>query len=86
MADLFSSLTTAARSLEAQRFALDATGQNIANPSTPGSTRRVVDVAARRPQKWIELNQLAFAAPLPLPQPDAPATRRLARRTCKSLL
>lgn len=49
MADLFSSLTTAARSLEAQRFALDATGQNIANASTPGYTRRVVDFAAVPP-------------------------------------
>lgn len=49
MADLFTSLTTAARSLEAQRFALDATGQNIANVNTPGYTRRVVDFAAVPP-------------------------------------
>lgn len=46
MADLFTSLTTAARSLEAQRFGLDVTGQNIANVNTPGYTRRVVDFAA----------------------------------------
>ena len=49
MADLFTSLTTAARALEAQRFALDATGQNIANVNTPGYSRRVVDFAAVPP-------------------------------------
>jgi flagellar hook-associated protein 1 FlgK len=49
VADLFTSLTTAARSLEAQRFGLDATGQNIANVNTPGYTRRVVDFAAVPP-------------------------------------
>lgn len=49
MADLFTSLNTAARALEAQRFALDATGQNIANVNTPGYTRRVVDFAAVPP-------------------------------------
>ncbi len=49
MADLFTSLSTAARALEAQRFALDATGQNIANVNTPGYSRRVVDFAAVPP-------------------------------------
>jgi len=49
VADLFTSLNTAARALEAQRFALDATGQNIANVNTPGYTRRVVDFAAVPP-------------------------------------
>jgi len=49
VADLFTSLGMAARSLEAQRFALDATGQNIANVNTPGYTRRVVDFAAIPP-------------------------------------
>lgn len=49
MADLFTSLGTAARALEAQRFALDATGQNIANVNTPGYSRRVVDFAAVPP-------------------------------------
>ena len=43
MSDLFSSLTAATRALEAQRFALDVTGQNIANVNTPGYSRRVVD-------------------------------------------
>ena len=50
MADLFTSLTTATRALEAQRFALDATGQNIANVNTIGYTRRVVDFAAVPPE------------------------------------
>lgn len=49
MADLFTSLTLAARSLEAQRVGLQVTGQNIANVNTPGYTRRVVDFAAVPP-------------------------------------
>ncbi len=36
----------AARSMEAQSFGLDATGQNIANVNTPGYTRRVVSSVA----------------------------------------
>jgi flagellar hook-associated protein FlgK len=36
MGDLFSSLGSAARALEAQRFGLEVTGQNIANVNTPG--------------------------------------------------
>jgi flagellar hook-associated protein 1 FlgK len=39
----------AARALEAQRFGLDVTGQNIANVNTPGYSRRVVDFAAVPP-------------------------------------
>jgi flagellar hook-associated protein 1 FlgK len=50
MADLFSSLTMATRAMEAQRFALDATGQNIANVNTPGYSRRVVDFASVPPE------------------------------------
>ena len=50
MADLFASLSSATRALEAQRFALDATGQNIANVNTPGYTRRTVDFAAVPPE------------------------------------
>ena len=50
MADLFSALTSATRALEAQRFALDVTGQNIANVNTPGYSRRVVDFAAVPPE------------------------------------
>jgi flagellar hook-associated protein 1 FlgK len=40
MAGLFSSLSMAARSLEAQRAGLDVAGQNIANLNTPGYARR----------------------------------------------
>lgn len=50
MSSLFSSLTSAARALDAQRFGLDATGQNIANVNTPGYTRRVIDMAAVPPE------------------------------------
>ena len=42
---LFHSLSMAARSLQTQQYALDVTGQNIANVNTPGYTRRVVDFA-----------------------------------------
>ena len=35
-------LNTAARALDAQRYGLDVTGQNIANVNTPGYTRRSV--------------------------------------------
>lgn len=45
MAGLFSSLSMAARSLEAQRAGLDVTGQNIANLNTPGYTRRRLGLA-----------------------------------------
>jgi flagellar hook-associated protein 1 FlgK len=40
MAGLFDSLSMAARALDAQRFGLDVTGQNIANVNTPGYARR----------------------------------------------
>jgi flagellar hook-associated protein 1 len=49
MGDLFSSLGAAARALEAQRFGLEVTGQNIANVNTPGYSRRVADFAAVPP-------------------------------------
>lgn len=45
MAGLFSSLTMAARSLEAQRAGLDTAGRNIANLNTPGYARRRLDLA-----------------------------------------
>ena len=45
MAGLFSSLSMAARSLEAQRAGLDVAGQNIANLNTPGYTRRRLALA-----------------------------------------
>ena len=46
MSDLFTSLSSAARALEAQRFGLDVTGQNIANVNTPSWTKRVAEFAA----------------------------------------
>jgi len=49
MPGLFSMLSAAARALEAQRFGLDVTGQNVANVNTPGYARRVVDLAAVPP-------------------------------------
>jgi flagellar hook-associated protein 1 FlgK len=49
MSDLLSSLSSATRALEAQRFGLDVTGQNIANVNTPGYSRRVIDFAAVPP-------------------------------------
>ena len=49
MADLLRMLSFASRSLEAQRFGLDVTGQNIANVNTAGYTRRVVDFGAVPP-------------------------------------
>ena len=45
MSDLFSLLGLAARALEAQRYGLDVTGQNISNVNTPGYTRRSVVLA-----------------------------------------
>lgn len=44
MSGLLSSLSAAARALEAQRYGLDVTGQNIANVNTAGYVRRVVDL------------------------------------------
>ena len=49
MSGLFGTLTSAARSLDAQRFGLDVVGQNIANVNTAGYTRRTVDFAAIAP-------------------------------------
>ena len=49
MSGLFGTLTSAARSLDAQRFGLDVVGQNIANVNTVGYTRRTVDFAAIAP-------------------------------------
>jgi len=50
MSDLFRSLTSASEALEAQRFGLDVTGQNIANVNTPGYSRRTIDMAALPPE------------------------------------
>ncbi len=49
MSGLFGMLSTTARSLDAQRYGLDAAGQNIANINTPGYSRRVVDFGAVPP-------------------------------------
>jgi flagellar hook-associated protein 1 len=49
MSGLFGMLSTTARSLESQRYGLDAAGQNIANINTPGYSRRVVDLGAVPP-------------------------------------
>lgn len=46
---LFGTLTSASRSLDAQRFGLDVVGQNIANVNTSGYTRRTLDLAAIPP-------------------------------------
>lgn len=50
MSDLLSSLSAATRALDAQRFGLDVTGQNIANVNTPGYSRRVIDFAEVPPE------------------------------------
>lgn len=46
MSGLLGSLSAAARALEAQRFGLEVTGQNIANVNTAGYTRREAHFAA----------------------------------------
>jgi len=45
MSDLFASLNSAARALDAQRLGLDVVGQNIANVNSPGYTRRALDLS-----------------------------------------
>jgi flagellar hook-associated protein 1 len=49
MSDLFASLTSAARALQAQQVGLDVVGQNIANVNTAGYARRQVDLASVAP-------------------------------------
>jgi flagellar hook-associated protein 1 FlgK len=49
MSGLFSDLSIAAGSLEADSFALDVTGQNIANVNTPGYTRKEATFTAIPP-------------------------------------
>jgi flagellar hook-associated protein 1 len=49
MADLFGSLTMAARALQAQQVGLDVVGQNIANANTAGYARRQLDLGAVPP-------------------------------------
>jgi flagellar hook-associated protein 1 FlgK len=50
MSDFLSSLSSTARALDAQRYAIDVVGQNIANANTPGYTRRTVDFAEVGPE------------------------------------
>jgi flagellar hook-associated protein 1 FlgK len=53
VADLFTTLSTAARSLDAQRFGMDVAGQNIANVNTPGWNRRTIDIVeVAPPDQW----------------------------------
>jgi flagellar hook-associated protein 1 FlgK len=47
--DIFASLTSASRSLDAHRYGLDVAGQNIANVNTPGYARRTIDLASMAP-------------------------------------
>jgi flagellar hook-associated protein 1 len=49
MADLFGSLTMAARALQSQQVGLDVVGQNIANVNTAGYARRALDLSAVPP-------------------------------------
>jgi flagellar hook-associated protein 1 FlgK len=49
VSNLFTSLTSASRALDAQRYGLDVAGQNIANVNTPGYSRRTLDLAAIAP-------------------------------------
>ena len=50
MADLFTTLGSVGRALDAQRYGLDVAGQNIANVNTPGYARRTVDLIAHAPE------------------------------------
>jgi flagellar hook-associated protein 1 len=49
MSGLYTSLTMAARALNAQQMGLEVTGNNIANVNTAGYARRTIDFAAVRP-------------------------------------
>lgn len=53
MSGLFSSLSAASQNLDAQRYGLDVTGQNIANLNTEGYTRRRLDLAERQPMDGV---------------------------------
>jgi flagellar hook-associated protein 1 FlgK len=49
MGGLFNSLSVSAQSLDAQRYGLDVTGQNIANLNTDGYARRTLELGERIP-------------------------------------
>jgi flagellar hook-associated protein 1 FlgK len=48
--ELFRTLNSVARALDAQRYGLDVTGQNIANVNTPGYARRTIDLVPVAPE------------------------------------
>jgi flagellar hook-associated protein 1 FlgK len=48
--ELFRTLSGVARALDAQRYGLDVTGQNIANVNTPGYSRRTIDLIPVAPE------------------------------------
>lgn len=48
MSGLLSSLSSAAQSMDAQRYGMDVTGQNIANLNTEGYVRRRLELAERQ--------------------------------------
>jgi flagellar hook-associated protein 1 FlgK len=48
--ELFRTLSSVARALDAQRYGLDVTGQNIANVNTPGYSRRTIDLIPVAPE------------------------------------
>jgi flagellar hook-associated protein 1 FlgK len=54
----FTGLQTALSGLEAAQAAIDTTGQNIANASTPGYTRERVDLSERYPLNIPAMSQL----------------------------
>jgi flagellar hook-associated protein 1 FlgK len=57
MAGLLGSLSMAARALDAQRFGLDVTGQNIANVNTPGYARREAQFASVPPYEKLSAGE-----------------------------
>ncbi|MGE0444991.1 MAG: flagellar basal body protein, partial [Vicinamibacterales bacterium] len=57
MSNLFTSLTSATRALEAQRFGHDVAGQNIANVNTPGYARRAVDLVSSKPESPVNVGR-----------------------------
>ena len=57
MSDLFASLNSAARALEAQRTGLDIVGQNIANVNSPGYTRRALTLSPVAPTSKFSAGQ-----------------------------
>jgi flagellar hook-associated protein 1 len=80
VSDLFTALHFATRSLEAQRFALDVTGHNIANVNTPGYSRRAVDFSAVPPDNQRDAGRGVEVAGIRA-QRDRLTERRLGQET-----